>query len=402
VIGGGPAGLVTAIGLALSGRRVTLAAAPHKPGGTDRDRRTAALLGGSIDVLRNIGAWERCKVASAPLTAIRIIDDTGRILRAPEVLFTAEEIGAEAFGYNVPNAALMDALTAVAAEMPGLDFAATGGIVDVRPGADEVSATTVEGEMFRAQLCVASDGRKSLGRAASGIVARDWHYDQTAIVTWFSHSRPHGGVSTEFHRPSGPFTTVPLPDQASSLVWVERREEAQRLAALDDAPFRQAIQRRLNGLLGSVTEIGPRASFPLSALTVARYGARRIALVGEAAHVIPPIGAQGLNLGFRDAAALVDCVSEAARNYGDIGSDEVLNRYTAARGADVGSRVTAVDILNRALLSPLLPVSIARGFGLYLLQSIAPLRRRVIIEGLMPGGPTPWLMRKTTHALLDA
>lgn len=401
-IGGGPAGLVTALGLAQAGLSVAVAAGPHKPGGTDRDRRTAALLGASIDVLRNLGVWEHCRAASAPLRAIRIVDDTGRVLKAPEVVFRAQEIGSESFGYNVPNAALVDALLAVAKGAKNLTLVETRGVAAVRPYAAYVEADLAEGGCIRGQLAVASDGRNSIARAAAGIPTRSWHYPQTAMVTWFRHSRPHNDISTEFHRPSGPFTTVPMPGDMSSLVWIESPDEAKRLGSLTDSEFRATIERQLQGLLGTLGEIGPRASFPLSALTVDSYGARRIALVGEAAHVVPPIGAQGLNLGVRDAAQLVDCVGGARRRGDDIGGPAVLDTYSAARSGDVGSRVTAIDVLNRSLLSPLLPVSLARGFGLYLLQSVGPLRRRIIEAGMMPSGKLPTLMQRRSPAAASA
>lgn len=394
VVGGGPAGLVTALGCASLGLGVTLISGPHRPGGHARDRRTAALFGGSIELMRNLGVWPLLAADCQALDAIRIIDDTGRLMRAPEVTFRASEVGLETFGYNVPNAPLMDALLAVAGAEPNLTIVETAGATRVEPGPERVAITIAEGPTLSARIAVAADGRKSLARDASGIGTRSWSYDQAAVVTWFEHGRDHEGVSTEFHRRHGPLTTVPMPGRASSLVWIESRDEAKRLDALDDGDFRRALERELHGLLGVIGTIGPRALFPLSALTVEQYGARRIALVGEAAHVIPPIGAQGLNLGFRDAAAFVDCVAAAAKEGRDIGGDDVLADYTRMRSGDVSSRVTAVDLLNRALLSPFLPLSLARGFGLYLLQNVGPLRREVIRRGVDPAGSPPRLMRR--------
>jgi 2-octaprenyl-6-methoxyphenol hydroxylase len=393
VVGGGPAGLAAALALLQAGLPVTLAAGPHRPGGHSRDRRTAALFAGSVELLRNLGVWDGLKTDCAPLTAIRLIDDSGRLLRAPEVTFDAREVGLEAFGYNVPNDRLLDALMAQASRAPRLHSITTGGARSVRVGQGLVRVTLAEGQDILATLAVAADGRHSLTRDAAGITVQTWSYPQSAIVTWFSHQRTHGGVSTEFHRPSGPFTTVPMPGLASSLVWVEQPAEAERLLALSDTDFRRQIEHRLGGLLGSVGEVGPRALFPLSGLTPDVFGRNRVALVGEAGHVIPPIGAQGLNLGLRDAATLADCVMDALADGGDPGGSNVMDRYSALRAPDVNGRITAVDILNRALLSPYLPVHLLRGFGLHVLNSVGPLRRLLVQEGVQPSSYVPRLMQ---------
>jgi 2-octaprenyl-6-methoxyphenol hydroxylase len=178
----------------------------------------------------------------------------------------------------------------------------------------------------------------------------------------------------------------------SSLVWVERPDEAQRLAALSEADFRAILEERLQGLLGSVGEIGPRAVFPLSGLTAERFGLNRVALVGEAGHVIPPIGAQGLNLGFRDAATLADCVADALAQGRDPGGAATLDAYSARRKPDVSSRITTIDVLNRSLISDLVPVHLARGLGIVALKALGPLRRFAIREGLQPSRELPALL----------
>ncbi len=185
-------------------------------------------------------------------------------------------------------------------------------------------------------------------------------------------------------------------------MWVETPEEAQRLAALDDDGFRQALELRLQGLLGSVGEVSPRTVFPLSGLTAKTFGRARVALVGEAGHVIPPIGAQGLNLGLRDAAVLADGVAEATARRQDPGSPAVLDAYEARRRTDVASRVMTVDLLNRSLISGFLPFHLARGIGLHALKSIGPLRRYLVHEGLQPSSAVPTLMRQGGAALMAA
>jgi 2-octaprenyl-6-methoxyphenol hydroxylase len=399
VVGGGPAGLAAALALAASGLPTALAVGPHRPGGHDRDRRTAALFAGSVELLRNLGAWEACAPHSAPLTAIRLVDDTGRLLKAPEVTFRAREADLDAFGYNVPNDILVDALMARLPAAEGLSVHTTAGAQVKRIGGDSVEVALAEGGLLTAPLVAAADGRNSPARETAGISVKTWSYPQSALVTWFMHQRDHEGVSTEFHRPTGPFTTVPMTGHASTLVWVEEPREAERLSDLSETEMRRAIERRLNGLLGTVGEIGPRAVFPLSGLTPDVFAKNRIALVGESGHVIPPIGAQGLNLGLRDAASLADCAAEGVALGADPGGPDVLDRYSRLRSPDVNSRITTVDILNRSLLSPYLPVHLMRGFGLHLLNTLGPLRRRLVHEGIQPSGMVPRLMQKGGLAL---
>lgn len=393
VVGGGPVGL--ACGLALAREIEGLSVAVVAPAAAARkDARTAALFPGSVALLRNLGAWEACREASAPLRAIRIVDAMDAPLAAPEVVFRCEELGLDALAHNVPNETLTGALRA-AAEARGSRVALIdGAVTNVSIGSSAVTLGLADGRRMTSRLIAGADGRESLCRKAAGISTRAWSYDQSAIACAFEHGRPHHGVSTEFHARHGPMTTVPLPGRASGLVWVERPAEALRLAALDEAGFRAALEARLQGLLGTVGTIGPRGAFPLSGLAAECMGARRVALAGEAGHVLPPIGAQGLNLGFRDAAALAGVVGDAAREGGDIGGDGTLALYAKARAADVEGRAFAVGFLNRAMLwSRFPPVNLARGFGLAVLGGFGPWRRQVMRGGLDPSGPAPRLMR---------
>lgn len=320
------------------------------------------------------------------MLGIRLIDDRGAILRAPETVFKAAELGLNEFGFNVPNAALVAALGRAASMQPGLTVV-SGSVAQVETGDAGVTVRLTDGRSFSAGICVGADGRQSLARTAAGIATRSWDYPQAAVVAAFGHQRPHHGISSEFHRSNGPLTTVPMPGRRSSLVWVESREGAARLTGLRDDAFREELETRLAGLLGSLGEVGPRASFPLSGLAAETLGVGRIALVGEAAHVIPPIGAQGLNLGLRDAAVLAECVAEAR---GDEAA--AVAKYARARAADVGSRIAAIDVLNRSLLSDFLPAHLLRGFGVYALGAIPALRRAVVQEGLRPSLASPKAM----------
>ena len=388
MVGGGPAGLTAAIALASGGVATVLAG---RPGGR-ADNRTTALLGGSVTALETLGVWPLCAAQAAPLKVMRIVDDTGRLWRAPEVKFTASEIDRDAFGYNIENRHLVAALTQRAHQLGHLHIVEDD-VSSVVPAADAVTVTLQSGETLTAALVIGADGRKSLCRAAAGIVSDQRDYPQMALTVCLTHSRPHRETSTEFHTPSGPFTLVPLPGQRSSLVWVLDPARADDIAALDDAALADAIERAAHSLLGKITVEPGRGLFPLSVASARSFAANRIALVGEAAHVIPPIGAQGLNLGLRDAASIGELAVEAHRDGDDIGGEQVLAGYDRMRRADVGSRSMAVDLLNRTLLTDFLPVQGLRGLGLYMIDRIGPLRRAAMREGVAPSAAQPRLMR---------
>lgn len=390
VVGTGPAGLVAALALASAGL-ATLAVGPAMD--PARDTRTTALFTGSVTLLRNLGLGARLAPALVPMTGLRLIDDTGGLWRAPEVLFRAEELGLEEFGINIDNAALNTALLAAAREQTGLRLIDDTVAPDFQSDENGVTVKLGSGGTISARLVVGADGRGSLCRREAGIEARWKPYPQSAVATRFRHTRPHDGISSEFHRPAGPLTTVPLLGLESSLVWVETPEEARRLMDLDEAAFIRTLDDRLQGLLGAVTAIGPRASFPLTRMSADRLGARRIALIGEAAHVIPPIGAQGLNLGLRDIATLVELVTRTRCLGGDIGGEAALKTYDTERRSDIATRSTMVDTLNRSLISDFLPLHLVRGAGLHALNTLPWLRRLVMREGLHPSGRLPALMR---------
>jgi 2-octaprenyl-6-methoxyphenol hydroxylase len=388
VVGGGPAGLTAAIALASGGLATVLVG--KRP--AKADNRTSFLVAGSITALDTLGVWELCRTQAAPLTVMRIVDDTGRLWRAPELKFTAQEIELDAFGYNIENRHLVAALEQRARALPALRMIEDD-VLSVEPADDAVVVSLKSGETLRAALVIGADGRRSLCRDAAGIAVDQREYKQAALTVSFKHSRPHNDASTEFHTPSGPFTLVPLPGSRSSLVWVLDPIHADEIAALDDAALSAEIERASHSILGKI-EIEPgRGLFPLGVVTAKRFGDRRIALVGEAAHVIPPIGAQGLNLGLRDAASIGELAVQAHRDGRDIGGADVLSAYDKMRRADVGTRTLAIDLLNRTLLSDLLPLQGVRGLGLYALDRIGPLRRAVMREGIAPAAATPRLMR---------
>ena len=385
VIGGGPAGLVCAIALAASGVETVLVAPP-----VEADHRTTALLTGSVTALATLGAWQACLPNAAPLSKIRIIDDTTRLIRAPEVTFAASEIGLDAFGYNIENRHLMVALNARAAALNLPHIASTA--LKIESDRDGATVTHTKGEV-RVRLVIGADGQRSLCRAAAGIGARRQTYPQTAITLNLAHARPHGDTSTEFHTETGPFTLVPLPGRRSSLVCVVDPATAAELAGMTDAELSDEIERRAHSLLGKMAVEPGRGIFPLVVQTAASFARNRIVLVGEAAHVVPPIGAQGLNLGLRDGATIAELVADAHRKNFDVGSAAVTARYDTQRRADVMSRTIVVDVLNRSLLTDFIPANSARGLSLYLADRIGPLRRALMREGVAPAASQPRLMR---------
>ena len=379
VVGGGPAGLASAIALAGAGARVALVARRA----AYADNRTTALLGGSTDFLERLDVWRRCAGQSAALTTMRLVDDTARLIRAPEVKFVSGEIGMEAFGYNIANRDLTAALESRADELPGLTRI-EGDADTVRIGDSDVVIHTTQGTSLSARLVVAADGRQSLCRDAAGIEVKRKPLGQSALTFNLALGRPHKNASTEFHTPFGPCVFVPLPDQRCSVVWVSKPKEAERLMALSDDDLAAAAEKQSHSIFGRVTVEPGRSLFPLAIETPNKVAKNRVVLVGEAAHVVPPIGAQGLNMGLRDADDIARIVSDAMRSAQDPGAAAVLAQFERARRSDIASRTFAIDMANRSLLSELLPVQAVRSVGMQLIGAIGPLRRLAMREGMSP------------------
>jgi 2-octaprenyl-6-methoxyphenol hydroxylase len=389
VVGAGAAGLAAALASAAAGIPTVLIGR-HAP---MADGRTVALLDGSVRFLQALGAWGEVTQHASPLCELQIIDDTGSLFRPPPARFRAGEIGLEAFGWNVASAQLVGALRRRARAESSLTLIEEN-VAVAEAGEGAARMTLADRRIVEARLVVAADGGRSPLRTGSGIRVREWSYPQAAITTILAHTRPHRDVSTEFHTRSGPFTLVPMTGGfRSSLVWVAEREEAERLSALDDAALAEAAERQARGMLGPMRIDGPRGLVPMRGLLAATPVAQRLALVGEAGHVFPPIGAQGLNLGLRDAAALRDMLVRAARDGRDPGGRGVLDTYARGRRLDAAARTAAVDALNRSLLTALLPLDLARGIGLLAMTHLGPLRRIVMREGVLPRFGAPELMR---------
>ena len=389
VVGGGPAGLAAAIAIAQSGAKVALIARRSAYG----DNRTTALLGESIDFLEALEVWPRCRDQAAALRVMRLVDDTGRLIRAPEVRFSCDEIGLDVFGYNIENRVLVSALeerTAALTSLTRFDDEAAA----IQAEDNVAWVQLANGGALSARLVVGADGRHSLCREAAAITVQRRELHQAALTFNVSHARPHQNISTEFHTPRGPCVFVPLSGNRSSVVWVAEPKEADRLMALSDEELSDAAEVRSHSILGKMQVEPGRNRFPLAIEQPRQFANTRIALVGEAAHVLPPIGAQGLNMGLRDAADMAGVVRNALAAGEDPGSALVLSRYASARRPDVMSRTFAIDIANRSLLSAFLPMQSLRAAGLHLIGSFGPLRRLAMREGLAPS----WRPAHSAHA----
>jgi 2-octaprenyl-6-methoxyphenol hydroxylase len=384
VAGPGLAGLTAAFGFAQAGFDVVCCGAAERTG----RGRTVALLDQSVAFLDSLGLRAGLESRAAPLRALRLVDDTGTLFPPRPVEFRASEIGLDAFGWNIENDRMAEALEARVAAAAGVERIPTE-VAAYDFGADAVRARLNDGRVVWARLAIGADGRDSKARRAADLPARVHRYPQMALTVRLAHRLPHDDFSTEFHTRGGPFTLVPLPASAtapnrSSLVWVMSENEARRRAALDDEALALEIERRAHSLLGAMRIEGERGSFPIARQIVPKIAAKRLALVGDAAHVLPPIGAQGLNLGLRDVEAIIACAAEARAERRDIGGAETLRAYERMRRADIAFRTGAVDVLNRSLLARFPPIDFARGAGLAALSTVGPLRRFVMRAGIGP------------------
>jgi 2-octaprenyl-6-methoxyphenol hydroxylase len=394
VAGAGAAGLSTALALAQAGFSVFCA------GPIDRraNGRTVALFEASLRFYKALGIWQHFRGKTAPLAKITMIDATKPRFPVPTLTYAAAEIGLSAFGENFENDVLVDGLGEIASKAQNLTLRETL-ISDVRFDDEAVSATLSDGHKVTAVLIVAADGRNSLVRAKAGIRTQSWTYPQIAYTALLSHAKPHRNISTEFHTRSGPCTLVPLrpmegkPHRAS-LVWLMSPEAAERRRALSATELAREIESQVDSLLGPMEIDGPGGFFPMVGMSANRLACHRLALVGETAHIIPPLAAQGLNLSLRDAAALAEILEDARVLGEDIGSAQTLRSYEDARRSDVFIRTNGVDILNRSLLMNNIPVDFLRSAGVAAFSMIGPLRRALMREGVLPHGNLPRLMQE--------
>ncbi len=374
VAGGGTAGLAAAATFGSLGLRV-LCVDPA-PGEAD-DLRTTAILQPGRDLLARAGLWREVEAEATPLRVMRIVDAGGRGQVARD--FDAGDLGEAPFGWNVPNGALGRAFAARLASLPGVELRRASFAARLARE-EEVLVDLSDGSRVAARLLVGADGRHSAVRDACGIGVRVTRFGQKALVLAVHHEEPHHGVSTEVHRSGGPFTLVPLPDRdgrpCSAVVWMTEGREAQRLLGLGPAAFEREVNERSGDVMGRLVPVGERQAWPIVTQVADRMTARRTALMAEAAHVVPPIGAQGLNMSLADLAAL----ERLARDRTDgIGSDAWLAAYARAREADVRVRALGIGLLNRASQGGFGPL---RALGLRAIHDVAPIRHGLMRLGL--------------------
>ncbi|MDC9701497.1 MAG: FAD-dependent monooxygenase [Alphaproteobacteria bacterium] len=389
VVGGGLSSLTVSILLAHAGFSIRAFMPPVLP-----DTRTTALLSGSVSLLKRMGIWPQLQDCAAPITAMRLIDDTGRLFRAPSLSFSSYEFGHFQFGFNVINRDLIRKLDAYATILPTLTISRQK-IIRIIPEDKKICVFPSEGSPVQAKLVVGADGSNSLCRESAGITFSKKMYDQTALTFNISHTLSHKNVSTEFHTRTGPFTLVPLPcNMESSVVWVVKSSESSEFLALPDHLLIRKIQERSHGLIGHITSVNSRGSFPSFQLTALRMASNRVALVGDSGHVLPPIGAQGLNLGLRDTAMLAEILEKIKQEEGDIGAPSTLSAYNRHRQSDVATRACMTDLLNRSILSDSFPSQIIRGAGSIAAKRSALIRNFLVKLSLNSTSQTPRLMRE--------
>ncbi|HEY8190360.1 MAG TPA: FAD-dependent monooxygenase, partial [Micavibrio sp.] len=309
--------------------------------------------------------------------------------------FRAGDIGLPCFGVNMPNNILRAALFRQIAAHKKIAFLKAE-IDHLRADDFGISIVAAGGHEIRSRIMAGADGRVSRTRALAGIGTKDQASGQRAITCLISHSKPHDNVSSEFHRPGGPFTLVPLPGKMSSVVWVEYDENADKFMKLRRQDFEAALQNRTSGMLGKIALAASPESWPLKTMRAESIVAPRIALMAEAAHVLHPLGAQGLNMSLRDAAALAEEIADAARNGLDIGSAAVLRRYEFRRRADIITRLLGTNGMNRMVSNNSSLLHGLRRAALQTIHSTESLRRFVMHEGIAPGYDDSRLARGET------
>ncbi|WOI10031.1 FAD-dependent oxidoreductase [Thalassospira lucentensis] len=387
IAGGGIAGMSAAARFAADGHRIMIVDPAPADIGEGTDLRTTAFLQPGIETLKKAGVWDAIKPTGAELRVMRIVDAGGNELAPRE---TADFDGAETtqgfFGWNVSNKAARVSLMAKLETLPNVDFRFSTTVTGFTGTARYGEATLSGGETVRAKLVVAADGRNSSLREFAGIKHRRWAYDQSALVFVVTHDKPHDNISTEIHRTGGPLTLVPMPDldgkPCSSVVWMTPADRARQLYNMDDATLSAEITHDTMSMFGPLTVASPRAIWPMISQVPSRLISARLALVAEAAHVVPPIGAQGLNMSLHDIETLADLMAKAKLKGEDIGATTLLKSYERKQLPKTLARVGGIDLLNRASMFEPRTLRDLRYAGLTAINRIGPLRKLAIKVGV--------------------
>jgi 2-octaprenyl-6-methoxyphenol hydroxylase len=381
VVGGGYVGLSAAVAVKQAAPHLEIAVVEAAPEHVwQKDMRASAIIAAATKMLEVFGIWEEILPEAQPITKMIVTDSrTSDPVRPVFLTFDGEVEDGRPFAHMIPNAVMVRALRGVCDRL-GIEIRHGVSASGLKTEENRISVTLSDGSMLESRLLVACDGVRSKLRDLAGIKTVSWDYGQSGIVVTVEHERPHNGCAEEHFLPSGPFAILPLTNNRSSLVWTERTHDADRLVSDDDLIFEEELERRFGHKLGALKVIGEKRAFPLG-LTLARaFVAPRVALAGDAAHGIHPISGQGLNLGFKDVAALAETVVEADRLGLDIGSINILERYQAWRRFDTFRMGVTTDVLNRLFSNDVMPVRIARDVGLGIVDRLPSLKSFFIAQ----------------------
>lgn len=384
ISGAGIAGLTLSLLLAQAGLQVALIE-PFPPNKSAKPNgRTIALMNSSLNIIKSCnGIWDKIAPQSCPMEQMKIFDISRAVKEPIEIEFPASEIGLGQFGYNIPNALLRNTLYDVASKHEKIEIYDSA-LSQYERTANKVIASLENGTQLFAPLVVGADGRNSKVREVAGINVYKKTYDQAAMTCIVNHSRAHENTSTEFHKPNGPLAFVPLPGNQSSIVWVETRNKVEALKTLNPNEFIEALENKSSNFLGGMTLETQVESWPLCSIKANTYTAPRCALIAEAAHVMSPITAQGLNLSLRDVAALAETLIDTARLGLDIGSATMLKTYEKRRSLDIETRVFGVDAMNKIVSSENKKLKDLRRIGLKSLDVVPALKTLSMHIGLAP------------------
>lgn len=398
IVGGGLVGAVAARALSTSGFDVVVIDGTDPADAADAafDGRASAIAAASERLLSAIGVWPHLENEVAPIMDIRVADG-----RSPLFLhYNHEDVGEGPLGYLAENRHIRIAAMAALADDPRVTFIAPMRVEGLKRNASGVRATLADGGTVDARLAIAADGRGSKIREQAGIRTTSWRYPQEAIVCTVEHEVPHGFVAHEHFLPAGPFAILPLkgtdekPGCRSSIVWTERAAQAKAMVALPDVEFTAELAKRFGDFMGRIEVVGPRFCHPLGLQFAHASIAERLVLIGDADHGMHPIAGQGLNMGYRDVAALCDVLGEAKRLGLDIGSAAVLQRYQRWRRFDNTLMLAVTDGLNRLFSNDIAPIRHARDFGLGMVNKMPPLKKMLMRSAMGLMGDLPTLMRR--------
>lgn len=395
VVGGaGFAGLALAIALrqGLGDPFTVMVADPALAHARSKDPRASAIAAAARRLFEAIGVWGSVADDAQPILDMVVTDSKlDDAVRPTFLTFGGEVEDGEPFAHMIENRHLVDALVEKAKSL-GIGLRATP-VTSFAADANSAKVQFADGETITARLLVGADGARSLIREQAGIPTHGWNYDQSAIVTTVAHERDHNGRAEEHFLPAGPFAILPLTGRRCSIVWTETFREAERIVALPDSEFHAELEKRFGLQLGDIEVVGPRRAFPLGLFTARTFIGERLALVGDAAHIIHPIAGQGLNMGLRDVAALAEAIADAARLGLDPGASEVLERYQRWRRFDTMTMGVATDGLNRLFSNHSDALRLVRDVGLGLVERMPVLKRMFIREAAGFTGDVPKLLK---------